>query len=59
MLNTARGKRMAVNTVPLGHQAHKFLPVDRNETYYQHGAHQPHRATCTRPKVRQERKRYV
>lgn len=60
ILNTQRGRKAAVNEEPLGHEAWKYEPVVRLETFYRHGAHQLHLLTCTKPRARkQERKRYV
>lgn len=60
ILNTQRGKKVAVNDEPRGHEAWKYEPVGRLETFYRHGAHQLHLLTCTKPRARTpERKRYV
>lgn len=59
VLNTQRGKKIAVNDEPRGHEAWRYMPVARQETMYQYGIHQPHVATCMKPKMRPERKRYV
>lgn len=62
ILNTQRGKKIAVNREPKGHDAFRFRDVERNETYYVHGQHQPHMHTCTKkdvPRPRDPKRRYV
>jgi hypothetical protein len=60
ILNTRRGKRIAINTEPKGREAFKFRDWLRHETYYVPREHQPHFLTCTKPRERHdERRRFV
>lgn len=65
VMNTNRGRRIAVNPEPLGHEAFRFRKIGRLEEYYVPREHQPHVATCPRrddpePVVgRDKRRRHV
>jgi hypothetical protein len=61
ILNTKRGKRLAVNVEPKGHEAYRYRGVARVEQMYEWGQHQPHLLTCTKPydKATQNRKKFV
>ncbi len=61
ILDTKRGKRIAVNRTPKGHRAFMFRGVARIEELYIYGTHQPHVITCTKPrdKTEPQKKKFV
>lgn len=59
VLGTKRGKRIGVNRHPLGHNAFQYRDVDRTETIYVYGQHQPHLSTCTAPRPPESPRRYI
>lgn len=52
VLDTPRGKRIAVNMVPLGPTAYRYRDWNRNEEVYVYGEHQPHVVICPRREQR-------